>query len=110
MDERNPMGGDEGLQELTDVSPAIAVMRDEVTQGLAASPKYIPSLYFYDDRGSALFEQITEVGDVQIFSHVEGSPAKVLPAPSRRSATMSAWASTKSSCRGFTPNSSSPPV
>jgi L-histidine N-alpha-methyltransferase len=33
----------------------------DVAQGLARTPKAIPSAYFYDDRGSALFQQITEL-------------------------------------------------
>jgi L-histidine N-alpha-methyltransferase len=36
-------------------------MADEVRGGLTRSPKELPSRYFYDDRGSALFEQITEL-------------------------------------------------
>jgi L-histidine N-alpha-methyltransferase len=36
-------------------------MADEVRSGLTRSPKELPSRYFYDDRGSALFEQITEL-------------------------------------------------
>ena len=36
-------------------------MADEVRSGLARSPKELPCRYFYDDRGSALFEQITEL-------------------------------------------------
>jgi L-histidine Nalpha-methyltransferase len=52
---------DENLQDLTDIAPEQAVMLKDVLDGLAAEQKAIPSLYFYDDRGSALFEQITEV-------------------------------------------------
>jgi L-histidine Nalpha-methyltransferase len=37
-----------------------AFLRDVVT-GLAASPKAIPSKYFYDEEGSRLFEQICEL-------------------------------------------------
>ncbi len=32
-----------------------------VVQGLSAQPKTLPSKYFYDDRGSALFERICEL-------------------------------------------------
>ena len=32
--------------------------RDDVIEGLSASPKRLPSKYFYDERGSALFEAI----------------------------------------------------
>ena len=33
----------------------------DVRQGLTASPKYLPSKLFYDEAGSQLFEQITEL-------------------------------------------------
>src|SRR5262245_47515578 len=34
-------------------------MAREVRDALASSPRWLPSKYFYDDRGSALFERIT---------------------------------------------------
>ena len=34
--------------------------RDAVIAGLSAPEKSIPSRFFYDERGSQLFEQITE--------------------------------------------------
>src|SRR5258708_37267759 len=34
---------------------------DEVVQGLASPRKTLPCKYFYDDRGSALFEEITRL-------------------------------------------------
>lgn len=34
---------------------------DEVRAGLSASPKTLPSRFFYDERGSRLFERITEL-------------------------------------------------
>jgi L-histidine N-alpha-methyltransferase len=36
-------------------------MAEEVRAGLLSDPPYIPSKYFYDDRGSALFEEITRL-------------------------------------------------
>ena len=33
--------------------------REDVAEGLSRSPKQIPPKYFYDERGSQLFEQIT---------------------------------------------------
>jgi L-histidine Nalpha-methyltransferase len=39
----------------------LATMADEVRSGLTATPKTLPSKYFYDARGSDLFEQITEL-------------------------------------------------
>jgi L-histidine N-alpha-methyltransferase len=34
---------------------------DDIVAGLEASPKWLPSKYFYDGRGSALFERITRL-------------------------------------------------
>ena len=36
-------------------------MADEIRRGLAARPRSLPSKYFYDDRGSRLFEDITRL-------------------------------------------------
>jgi L-histidine N-alpha-methyltransferase len=38
-----------------------ADMRADVTRGLQASPKELPSKYFYDEEGSALFDAITRL-------------------------------------------------
>lgn len=38
-------------------------MAGEVLQGLASEPKYISPKYFYDARGSALFDQITDLDE-----------------------------------------------
>jgi len=38
----------------------LTTMRSEVGAGLRHRPKRLPSKYFYDDRGSLLFERITE--------------------------------------------------
>lgn len=35
--------------------------RDDILQGLRASPRRLSSLYFYDDQGSALFDEITRL-------------------------------------------------
>lgn len=37
------------------------VMAAEIRKGLLATPRWLPSKYFYDDRGSRLFEAITEL-------------------------------------------------
>jgi dimethylhistidine N-methyltransferase len=47
------------LRSLADFSPDVAVMLAEVLRGLALPNKNIPSLYFYDQRGSELFDAIT---------------------------------------------------
>ena len=43
---------------LVDLAPEIVSFRDAVLNGLAQYPKSIPPTYFYDARGSELFEQI----------------------------------------------------
>ena len=40
---------------------AAAAMAKDVREGLAASPKELSPKYFYDERGSQLFERITEL-------------------------------------------------
>ena len=46
---------------LHDLHPSSADMRSDVLNGLAHRPKQLPSKYFYDARGSELFEQICEL-------------------------------------------------
>lgn len=48
---------------LIDLKPDQVDMHAEVLAGLAAVPKSLPPKFFYDERGSALFEQITELED-----------------------------------------------
>ncbi len=38
-------------------------MLEEVTAGLSRTPKRLPSKYFYDERGSQLFDQITQLDE-----------------------------------------------
>ena len=45
-----------------DADAAVAMARD-VREGLSASPKELSPKYFYDERGSLLFEQITELDE-----------------------------------------------
>lgn len=47
-------------RELTDLQPTRAAIERDVLAGLARSPRRLPSKYFYDARGSELFEEITE--------------------------------------------------
>ena len=42
-------------------SEAIASVARDVRRGLTSTPKYLPSKYFYDERGSRLFERITKL-------------------------------------------------
>ena len=49
--------------ELVTVPPArgLPSFAEDVAQGLSASPKHLPSKYFYDEVGSALFDAITHL-------------------------------------------------
>ena len=38
-------------------------LRDDVYRGLTATPKVLPPKWFYDDRGSALFDEITRLDE-----------------------------------------------
>lgn len=38
-----------------------AALRDDVRRGLTATPKHLPPKWFYDDRGSQLFDEITRL-------------------------------------------------
>jgi L-histidine N-alpha-methyltransferase len=44
-----------------DEAGALATMADDVRLGLTRTPKELPPKYFYDERGSWLFERITEL-------------------------------------------------
>lgn len=44
--------------ELIDLTPDTGSMKEEVIAGLSADERYISAKYFYDTRGSALFEDI----------------------------------------------------
>jgi L-histidine N-alpha-methyltransferase len=48
------------LERTRDVGDASSLMAEEVRAGLQAAPlRYLPTKYLYDDRGSALFDEIT---------------------------------------------------
>lgn len=47
--------------QLIDLNPPIENMREEVLRGLMHTPKSISPKYFYDERGSKLFERICEL-------------------------------------------------
>src|SRR5215472_18824828 len=51
-----PMATSKQLQFVANEATALAAR-----EGLCATPKRLPSWLFYDDAGSALFEQITEL-------------------------------------------------
>ncbi len=47
-------------QAVLDMHPDTSDIRKDVLEGLSRNPRQIPSKYFYDARGSELFEQICE--------------------------------------------------
>lgn len=47
-------------RDLTDLQPTRAAIERDVLAGLARRPRRLPSKYFYDARGSELFEEITQ--------------------------------------------------
>ncbi len=47
--------------EYIDLSPAGDRFLDDVIEGLTSVPKTLPCKYFYDEKGSVLFEQITQL-------------------------------------------------
>lgn len=48
---------------LLDFHPEIESFRDEVLAGLRDDPKHLPSKFFYDERGSKLFEAICDLDE-----------------------------------------------
>lgn len=50
-----------GPLQLLDADDRISGMRRDVIRGLTDEPKWLPPKYFYDDRGSELFDQITRL-------------------------------------------------
>ena len=49
------------IERLSEPADFEALLRRDVREGLTATPKTLPSIYFYDDHGSDLFDQITEL-------------------------------------------------
>ncbi len=52
--------------ELLDLEPATSDFLNEVIAGLSASPRTLPSKFFYDERGAELFQQICELPEYYI--------------------------------------------
>ncbi len=48
-------------RDILDLKPKIAVFRTEVKETLSENPKRIRPKFFYDDRGSRLFDEITKL-------------------------------------------------
>jgi L-histidine N-alpha-methyltransferase len=53
--------GPEPLEYLLDEADLAEQLRSDVRAGLTASPKWLPPKWFYDARGSELFEEITRL-------------------------------------------------
>lgn len=51
---------------LIDYKPSTAIQRDEVLEGLQHPVKQLPPKLFYDERGSQLFDQITELDEYYV--------------------------------------------
>lgn len=51
----------EWLTAFLDLNPDVGDFREEVLSGLARTPKSIPSKFFYDERGSEIFDRICEL-------------------------------------------------
>jgi len=49
-----------------DLEPAASDFLAEVIESLSSSPKTLPSKFFYDERGSDLFQQICELPEYYI--------------------------------------------
>jgi len=50
----------DALEALTDLQPDRDQITADILRGLSSTPRQLPSKYFYDAQGSALFEQITQ--------------------------------------------------
>lgn len=60
-DEAEPT--ERAVASATERSAARTRMLEEVVDGLSSSPKTLPSKYFYDEAGSKLFDEITELDE-----------------------------------------------
>jgi len=49
------------IEFLLDEETLAQALRDDVRAGLTAAPKWLPPKWFYDDRGSELFDEITRL-------------------------------------------------
>lgn len=52
-----------GIMHFHDLHPPMANLKEEVLNGLSSQPKAIPPKFFYDEYGSQLFDQITELSE-----------------------------------------------
>jgi L-histidine N-alpha-methyltransferase len=61
--------GDVKIEVCLEESGAPATMAREIREGLTGTPKRLPSKYFYDERGSRLFERITRLPEYYLTRH-----------------------------------------
>lgn len=69
----------DALQALTDLTPGRQQILTDVVAGLSRTPRQLPSKYFYDARGSRLFEQITQTPEYYPTRTELALLARVLP-------------------------------
>jgi len=60
------MTGSDGQIKLLDLEPAASDFLAEAIAGLSASPRTLPSKFFYDERGSDLFQEICRLPEYYI--------------------------------------------
>ena len=72
------------LLQMTDLHPTPDDITGDVLAGLAGTPKRLPSKYFYDKRGSELFEEITRQPEYYLtrveLALIEASAAEIAEA------------------------------
>ncbi|MEO6170976.1 MAG: L-histidine N(alpha)-methyltransferase [Lysobacter sp.] len=73
---------------LSDLQPSADDITGDVLAGLSSAPKTLPSKYFYDERGSRLFEQITREPEYYLtrveLALLEASMADIAAAVAKR--------------------------
>ena len=65
MNDKN-MNDDTTVASFADLGPDRDIFLSEALAGLSATPKTLPSKYFYNDRGSELFERICELPEYYV--------------------------------------------
>ena len=54
------------LQPASAAPPATSDLLSDVIAGLSSDPRALPSKYFYDERGAALFQKICELPEYYV--------------------------------------------
>ena len=68
-----------GKYQFFDFNPANVDMAEEVIAGLTSQPKWLSPKYFYDAKGSALFEEITRLDEYYLTRTEMGLFEEILP-------------------------------